>query len=133
MTSNGRNWKGFGRSGRGFMTHCYGAVWRYWGKSRQISASMTSVPAEIRTEYLRSSSQKRYCSASRLSLKDVLRYLSVYLSRDLRSCCSHLQHTASVKRFVSLQFLNLRQSVGLLGRGSALARLLPTQDNTNTE
>jgi hypothetical protein len=41
-------------------------------------------------------------------------YSSVYpfllLSLELR---------ASVKRFVSLQFLNLRQSVGLLGRGSA--------------
>jgi hypothetical protein len=32
------------------------------------------------------------------------------------SCCSHLEHTASVKRFISLQFLNLRHSVGLLGR-----------------
>jgi hypothetical protein len=30
---------------------------------------------------------------------------------------SHMKHRASVKRFVSLQFLNLRQSVGLLGRG----------------
>jgi hypothetical protein len=30
---------------------------------------------------------------------------------------SHLEHRASVKHFVSLQFLNLRQSVGLLGRG----------------
>jgi hypothetical protein len=28
-----------------------------------------------------------------------------------------LEHRASVKRFVSLQVLNLRQSVGLLGRG----------------
>jgi hypothetical protein len=32
----------------------------------------------------------------------------------LYSCCSHLEHSASVKRFVSLQFLNLRQSAGLL-------------------
>jgi hypothetical protein len=32
------------------------------------------------------------------------------------SCCSHLEHRASVKRFVSLQFLNLRHSVGLLER-----------------
>jgi hypothetical protein len=32
------------------------------------------------------------------------------------SCCSHLERRASVKRFVSLQFLNLRHSVGLLGR-----------------
>jgi hypothetical protein len=32
------------------------------------------------------------------------------------SCCSYLEHRASVKRFVSLQFLNLRHPVGLLGR-----------------
>jgi hypothetical protein len=32
------------------------------------------------------------------------------------SCSSNLEHRASVKRFVSLQFLNLRQSTGLLGR-----------------
>jgi hypothetical protein len=32
------------------------------------------------------------------------------------SRCSHLEHRASVKRFVSLQFLNLKHSVGLLGR-----------------
>jgi hypothetical protein len=31
--------------------------------------------------------------------------------------CFHLEHRASVKHLVSLQFLNLRQSVGLLGRG----------------
>jgi hypothetical protein len=47
------------------------------------------------------------------------------------SCCSHLEHTASVKRFVSLQFVNVRQSVGLLGRGMS-----PSQGrhpHTNTE
>jgi hypothetical protein len=32
------------------------------------------------------------------------------------SCSSHLERRTSVKRFVSLQFLNLRHSVGLLGR-----------------
>jgi hypothetical protein len=32
------------------------------------------------------------------------------------SCCSHLEHRTSVKHFISLQFLNLRHSVGLLGR-----------------
>jgi hypothetical protein len=32
------------------------------------------------------------------------------------SCCSHLEHSASLKSFVSLQSLKLRQSVGLLGR-----------------
>jgi hypothetical protein len=41
--------------------------------------------------------------------------ISIYLY----SYCSHLEHRASVKRFVSLQFLNPRQSVGLLGWGSA--------------
>jgi hypothetical protein len=46
-------------------------------------------------------------------------YLSIYLSFFLYSCCSHWEHRASVKRFVSLQFLNPRQSVGLLGRRSA--------------
>jgi hypothetical protein len=39
------------------------------------------------------------------------------------SCCSRLEHRASAKRFVSLQFLNLRQSVGLLER-----EISPTQD-----
>jgi hypothetical protein len=33
------------------------------------------------------------------------------------SCCFHLEHRASVKRFVSFQFFNRRQSVGLRGRG----------------
>jgi hypothetical protein len=32
----------------------------------------------------------------------------------VRSCCSHLEHRASEKHFVSLQFLNLIHSVGLL-------------------
>jgi hypothetical protein len=32
------------------------------------------------------------------------------------SCCSHVEHKASLKHFGSLQFLNLRHSVELLGR-----------------
>jgi hypothetical protein len=32
----------------------------------------------------------------------------------LYPCFSHLEHRSFVKRFVSLQFLELRQSVGLL-------------------
>jgi hypothetical protein len=47
---------------------------------------------------------------------------SIYLC----SCCSHLEHMASVKRFVSLQFLNLRQSVGLPGRGISARRKAAT-------
>jgi hypothetical protein len=34
----------------------------------------------------------------------------------VHSCSSHLEHTASVKRFISLHFLNLTHSVGLFGR-----------------
>jgi hypothetical protein len=46
--------------------------------------------------------------------------LSVYLPTYLS--CSHLEQRAYVKRFVSLQFLNLRQSEGLLERGISSLR-----------
>jgi hypothetical protein len=39
------------------------------------------------------------------------------------SSCSHLEHRTSVKLLVLFQFLNLRQSVGFLGR-----RISPSQD-----
>jgi hypothetical protein len=39
---------------------------------RQTSTRMTSIPAKIRCEYLQDASQKRYISASRLSLEAVL-------------------------------------------------------------
>jgi hypothetical protein len=52
----------------------------------------------------------------------VIRTLSlcvcIYVCMHAYSCCAHLEHRASAKCFVSLQFLNLRQSVGLFGRGS---------------
>jgi hypothetical protein len=53
--------------------------------------------------------------ASRLCLLPASRwsFLVVWL---VDSCCSHLEHRASVKRFVSPQFLNLTHPVGLLGR-----------------
>jgi hypothetical protein len=38
------------------------------------------------------------------------------------SCCSHLEQRTSVKRFVSLQFLNPRQSLLSLGRGISLSQ-----------
>jgi hypothetical protein len=44
------------------------------------------------------------------------------------SCCSRFEHKASVKRFVSFEFLNLRQSVGHLGRG-----ISPSQDRYLTQ
>jgi hypothetical protein len=61
--------------------------------------------------------------------------ISISLSLSLSlSCCSHLEHRTSVERFVSLQFLKLRQSVGLLGRSDQpIARPLLKKDMTNTE
>jgi hypothetical protein len=44
------------------------------------------------------------------------------------SCCSHLEHRASVKSFISLQILNLRHSVGLLGRA-----IIPSQSRYLTQ
>jgi hypothetical protein len=44
------------------------------------------------------------------------RHRRAILCINLFGCCCHLEHKTFVKRFVSLQFLNLRQSVGLLGR-----------------
>jgi hypothetical protein len=44
------------------------------------------------------------------------------------SCCSYLEHRASVKRFVSLQFLNLRHLAEVLGRG-----ISPSQDRYLTQ
>jgi hypothetical protein len=52
-----------------------------------------------------------------IHLRDVmLRRTGWLLDWFVYSCCSHLEHRASLKRFVSLKFLNLRHSVGLLGR-----------------
>jgi hypothetical protein len=47
---------------------------------------------------------------------------------------SQLEHRASVKHFVSLQFLNLRQSIGPLGRGISPSQgryLTQTQNKHN--
>jgi hypothetical protein len=51
------------------------------------------------------------------------------------SCCSHLEHRASVERFVSLKFLNLRHSVGLLGRviSPSQGRYLTQTQNKQTD
>jgi hypothetical protein len=40
----------------------------------------------------------------------LLTYLPTYPPTYIPTCCSHLEHRASVKRFVSLQFLNLIDS-----------------------
>jgi hypothetical protein len=58
------------------------------------------------------------CLSLRLSI-----YISMSVCLSIYSCCSHLEHRASMKRFVSLQFLNPRQSIGLLGRA-----IRPMQD-----
>jgi hypothetical protein len=49
------------------------------------------------------------------------------------SCCSHFEYRAYVKRFVSLQFLNLKQSVGLLGRGISPSQGRYLHTNTQTD
>jgi hypothetical protein len=51
------------------------------------------------------------------------------------SCCSHLEHRASVERFVSLQFLNLRHSVGPLRRviSPSQGRYLTQTQNKRTQ
>jgi hypothetical protein len=41
-------------------------------------------------------------------------YNAIYFSSS--SSCSELEHKTSVKRFASLQFPNLRETLGLLGR-----------------
>jgi hypothetical protein len=58
-------------------------------------------------------------------------YLSIYLSVHLCSCCSHLEHGASVKCFISLQFLSQTDGRTPWMRDQPVARLLRTQDNTN--
>jgi hypothetical protein len=45
-----------------------------------------------------------------------MQYVGWLAGRLIYSCCSHFEHGTSVKLFVSLQFLNLRHSIGLLGR-----------------
>jgi hypothetical protein len=58
---------------------------------------------------------------------------SIYISLSLYLCYSPLEHKSSVTRFVSLQFLNLRQSVRFPGHEiSPTQNLLRTQDNTVT-
>jgi hypothetical protein len=51
------------------------------------------------------------------------------------SCCSHLEHRASVKRSVSLQFLNLRHSMGLPIRviSPSQGRYLTQTQNKHTD
>jgi hypothetical protein len=67
-------------------------------------------------------SRNSFQFVNRLNIRKYIRliYLSIYLF--IYSCCCHLEHMASVKCFVSLQFLNLRQSVGLLGWGISLTQ-----------
>jgi hypothetical protein len=43
-------------------------------------------------------------------------FTTLWLVWLVYSCYSHLEHKAPVKRFVLLQFLNLRHSIGLLGQ-----------------
>jgi hypothetical protein len=44
-------------------------------------------------------------------------FILLLFNGDVSITCSHLEHRAPLKRFVSLWFLNLRQLAGLLRRG----------------
>jgi hypothetical protein len=65
-------------------------------------------------------------------------YTLVGLGCLVYSYCSQLEQRASVKRFVSLKFLNLKHSVGLLGRmisqlqGRYLTQTLNKHKQTST-
>jgi hypothetical protein len=57
----------------------------------------------------------------------------VWISLFSLSCCSHLEHRASVKRFASLQFLNLKTVGKTPWKGDQLVAGPPhSQDNTNS-
>jgi hypothetical protein len=72
--------------------------------------------ARFRLEFSRKNyTQNKKLKFSRITLSVCLSCLSIYLS--IYSCYSRLEHKVSVKSFVSFQFLNVRQSIGLLGRG----------------
>jgi hypothetical protein len=63
----------------------------------------------------------------------LLLYLFLFLF--LYPSCAHLEHMESVKRFVSLQFLNLIHSVWILGRGisPSQGRCLTQPQNKRTQ
>jgi hypothetical protein len=84
---------------------------------------LSKLPVARSTLFCRLCSFKRSVSAAysqTVQAKPLLTWF--YLSIFIHSCCSHLEHSASVKRFVSLQFVILSYSVTLLGRG-----ISPTQ------
>jgi hypothetical protein len=80
---------------------------------------LLSVPTLLPRRRLEYNLTKIFLLKTRKSEQMNGRCCPLYMTIIFYSCCSHLQHRVSVKRFVSLQFLNLRQSVGLLGQGSS--------------
>jgi hypothetical protein len=64
----------------------------------------------------------------RLSQVELVKHFSFFF---YYSRCFHFDHSVSVESFVSLQFLNHRQSVGLIGRGisSSQGRYLTQTQN----
>jgi hypothetical protein len=75
--------------------------------------SIEDIPRIILTIVTRSR-PRLYLNLSPITTNGI--YLSIYLPIYLFFSCSHLEHKTSVKRFVSLQSLNLRQTVEFLGR-----------------
>jgi hypothetical protein len=87
-----------------------------WASTACYRDSFTSQTCHITKTSLILSLQDAFADDMEMLLKHFFFFFSFY------SFCSHLERRASVKRFVLLQFLNLRQSVGLLGRGISLLR-----------
>jgi hypothetical protein len=88
--------------------------WKCWTNiihigHHRINVTFTHTKHKITLDFL--------CTVHHTETNYLPTHLLTYLLISLCFCFSHLEHRASVKRFVSLQFLNLRQSVGLLGWG----------------
>jgi hypothetical protein len=83
---------------------CYYITWTFFNPVLYIFT--------FRLQFL-SDSMSQITSLYYRSVGWLVRWLVGWL---VYSCCSHLEPRASVKRFVLLQFLNVRHSVGLLGR-----------------
>jgi hypothetical protein len=85
----------------------------FWSTMYKLTASTQLHIIQIPTQWDKPSSISDICTPVTLML---LMFFFFY------SCCFHLEHRESVKHFVSIQFLNLQQSVGLLGREISLSQ-----------
>jgi hypothetical protein len=114
-----------------FLTGLNIRLWENGRTDRQTDNEPYGFPTWIIKIKYRPSSETRNSYAT-IQYRIVVGWLVGWL---VYSCCTHLEHRASVKRFVSLQFLNVRHSVGLLGRviSPAQSRYLTQAQNKPTQ